>query len=107
MAGRIEALVSEWRSEALTLRHRYSDERLASVCEAHALELETALRTSLDESVTLQEASRISGYSYAHLRRLMDSGAIRNVGKRGAPRVRVGDLPYRPSRMLDARATKV
>lgn len=96
---RLETLVKAWRDEAHSVRQRYADDRLATLCETHALELETTLRMARDEPVTLQVASERCGYSVSHLRRLMDSGAITNVGKPGAPRVRLGDLPYRTRRM--------
>ena len=51
-----------------------------------------------DQPVTLAEASRLSGYSPDHLARLVRQGRIRNVGRKGAPRVLVGDLPRRPPR---------
>ena len=104
MTHSLRALARSWREEAETLRHRYADDRIAAVCETHATELETALHTALDKKLTLREAADVSGYSYSHLRRLMDAGDVPNVGKRGAPRVRVGDLPYRPRQVTAGRA---
>lgn len=103
MSQPINALVKKWRNESETLRYRYSDERLASLCESHARELEVALRTSLSRQVTLNRAAEISGYSKSHLRRLMDQGTIPNVGEPGAPRVRVSDLPFKTGKMTTGR----
>lgn len=100
MSQSMLTLAKSWREEAQTIRRRYNDEKLATLCETHALELETAVRTSLDAPITLDEAARRSGYSKSHLRRLMDSGKVPNIGEKGAPRVRLGDLPYRPRRMV-------
>lgn len=88
----------EWREEAARIRHRYTDDRLARLCEVHAEELEMALQQEATRAVTLEEAAQVSGYSRSHLRRMMDSGEIPNVGGPGAPRVRVGDLPIKAGR---------
>lgn len=107
MSVPLQSLVSEWLEEAERIRRRYRDESLAGLCEAHARELDAALRTSLDEEVTLAQAAELSGYSKSHLRRLMDEGTIPNVGEPGAPRLRVGDLPFRPGRMTAGRTLRM
>jgi hypothetical protein len=93
-----ETLIWQWREEAERLRHRYGCESLACLCETHARELEAALRSSQDEHLTIAEAAEIGGYSRSHLRRLLDSGTIANVGGPGRPKVRVGDLPFKVRR---------
>lgn len=45
--------------------------------------------------LSLREASIESGYSVSHLARLVRTGAIENVGRRYAPRVRAADVPRR------------
>jgi hypothetical protein len=99
----LDQLARHWFEEAERLRHRYGNEPLASLTEAHARELTAALRESRDHQVTIAEASSLTGYSRSHLRRLLDTGAIPNVGARGAPRVRVRDLPYKATQVPDAR----
>lgn len=76
-------LVGEWRAEASRLRDRYAEEHLAKLCEAHADELEAALRAEADAELSLEEAARESGYSRAQLRRLFPEGRIR---RRDLPR---------------------
>lgn len=98
MSQALNALAKDWRQEAEDLRSRYGDDRLATLCEAHAGELESLLKTQLHEELTLKQAARISGYSYSHLRRLMDSGDLPNAGVEGRPRVRLGDLPFKAGR---------
>lgn len=107
MSIALQNLVKEWQTEAERIRRRYQDESLAGLCEAHARELDAAMRRSLDEEVTLADAAELSGYSKSHLRRLMDDGTIPNVGERGAPRVRVRDLPFKPARMTADRAVRL
>jgi hypothetical protein len=49
-----------------------------------------------DEPLSLREAAAASGYSEDHLARLVRQERIPNAGRRGAPRIRRGDLPRRP-----------
>jgi hypothetical protein len=88
----LQALVSAWREEAVGLRRRYGLRQLASLCEAHAAELEEALARAEGRLLTLREASAESGYSVAHLRGLLASGALMQAGRRGAPRVLSSEL---------------
>ena len=92
----ILALVEAWRNEAATLRDRYADHRLATSVETHARELHEAMQLRAHIELTLQEASLESGYSVAHLRHLIASGELQNVGRRGRPRIRRGALPSKP-----------
>ena len=85
MSQALNAIAKDWRQEAENLRSRYADGRLAALCETHAGELDALLRTQLDEELTLKQAARISGYSYSHLRRLLDAGELANMGIEGRP----------------------
>jgi hypothetical protein len=44
-------------------------------------------------ALTLEEAARESGYSYSSLQKKVASGGLTNVGTKGSPRVRRGELP--------------
>jgi hypothetical protein len=59
--------------------------------DLEASEIEQSL-----ECLTLAEAARESGYSAAHLARLLDEGRIANAGRKRAPRIKRGDLPKKP-----------
>lgn len=89
----LERLAAAWREEAAGLRRRYGLRQLASLCEAHAAELEEALARAEGRLLTLKEAAAESGYSVAHLRALLASGALMQAGRRGAPRVLSSELP--------------
>ncbi len=89
----LERLAAAWREEAAGLRRRYGLRQLASLCEAHAAELEEALARAEGRLLTLREAAAESGYSVAHLRVLLASGALMQAGRRGAPRVLSSELP--------------
>jgi hypothetical protein len=88
----LQALVAAWREEAVGLRRRYGMRQLASLCEAHAAELEEALARSDGRLLTLR---------VAHLRVLLASGALTQAGRRGAPRVLSSEL----TRKREARVT--
>jgi hypothetical protein len=81
-----------WREQASKLRSWGADAQ-ATVLERVAGELEAAFARQDDETVTLMEAARVSGYSPDHVGRLVRRGAINNAGRKNAPRVRLGDLP--------------
>jgi hypothetical protein len=97
-------LVATWRAEAESLRRRYGLEQLAHLCETHAAELEEALARSAGRLLTLREGSVESGYSVAHLRVLLASGALTQAGRRGAPRLLSSELPRKPERQVEGPA---
>ena len=88
-------LAPRWREEALILEGRYGDPRAAELFRLCARELEEAVRSDQDESLTLQEAAATSGYSADHIRHQVADGKLPNVGRKGSPRVRRGDLPLK------------
>lgn len=55
-----------------------------------------------DATVGLKAAAKLSGYSERQLRRLLDAGLIEDRGCKGAPRIRIKDLPARPGRKAAA-----
>lgn len=60
------------------------------------------MRADAEEVVTPTEAARAGGYSADHIARLIRRGAIENVGRPGAPRLRRRDVPQKPGRRLPA-----
>lgn len=50
---------------------------------------------TIENSVSLAEAAKRSGYSSEHLGRLVRGGKIYNAGRKGRPRIRVRDIPHR------------
>jgi len=88
-------LVACWRADAEVLGRRGCLEaaRLLGSC---ADELDQALVAGNDETLTLAEAARASGYTAAHLRHLIGQGKLRDRAETGPARVRRGDLPRKP-----------
>lgn len=85
-------LATQWRTDA-ELFARYGDEARALICRTHADELDKALQDEQGAVLSLSDAARESGYSPDRLRHLVAAGSIPNAGRKGAPRIRRGDLP--------------
>jgi hypothetical protein len=90
------ALPATWRHRAEELRP-YAP-AAAEAFRAAADELEAALREAADEELTLAAAAEASGYSARRLRELISGGELPNAGRKGAPRIRRGDLPRRAAK---------
>ena len=89
-------LIEAWRDRAGHLR-RYAPE-VAVAWEDAAAELEEYDREHAQTILTRMQAAEESGYTPDHISRLIKDGKIENVGKKGAPRARRGDLPRKPKR---------
>ena len=92
----VEQLVSRWREDAVVLRRRGATSR-ADLLELCVAELEQARRDTEAELITVSDAAVESGYSEAHIRRMIADGSVPNMGRPGAPRVCRGDLPRKPT----------
>ena len=57
---------------------------------------EHELAHSLEE-LTLSEAADETGYSYSAIQKMVRAGELENLGGKGSPRVRRGDLPKKPT----------
>ena len=68
----------------------------ALLCEEILRDVEAVLGAEQASLLTLREAAARSGYSEEHLGKLIRQGALPNAGRKGSPRVRVGDLPKKP-----------
>ena len=42
----------------------------------------------------------LSGYTVDHLQRLVPGGQLENIGRKGRPRIRRGDIPVKPGHRL-------
>jgi len=67
----------------------------AEVCAEVLADLRSVLAAEDGQSLTLAQAAARSGYSEDHLGRLVRSGRLPNLGRKGSPRIRAGDLPRR------------
>jgi hypothetical protein len=88
-------LVTQFRAAAGAARELGAHDA-ARVWELAAERADAFFRAHAMEALTLAQASTESGYSVAHIGRLISDGAIENIGKRHAPRVTRGSLPRKP-----------
>jgi hypothetical protein len=91
----IERLVAKWRQDAQTLR-RFKVEAHAELIEALLEDLQTFVTERAQETLTLSEASAISGYSKDQLRRHIQKGWIPNSCSGDQVRLQRRHLPKKP-----------
>lgn len=90
----LDRLAERWEADVERLRE-YGADAQARAVERCLESLEQAREERRFETLTLTEASEVSGYSYSRLQEMVGE-RIENVGEPGAPRVRRGDLPRKP-----------
>ena len=95
-------VIDRWAARRDEMRRLKASVDAATICEEFLIDLEQMLRASGETRLSLGEAAKMSGYSSDHIGRLVRLGKLRNVGRKGAPRVLLGDLPHRPSSSLAA-----
>ena len=93
-----EKLSRKWRTEAEVIARRGVFGDVGSLLKSVADELDGAIEAHDDELLTLDEAVEESGYTRRKIERDLETGRIPNSGKPRQPRVRRGDLPYKPPR---------
>ena len=89
----VAELMTVWRDRQAEYASSAAMVSGAAMLSRMLQELEAALTGERSEELTISEASHVSGFSTEHLARLVRQGRIANVGRKGAPRVRRGDLP--------------
>jgi hypothetical protein len=96
------ALAARWRADAQVLR-RYGVASRARLLEQMAAELEASTAADATATVALSVAAELSGFTRAHLRRLIREGKLVTAGTEGRePHVRLSDLPRKPTRAAPA-----
>jgi len=91
-----DQLFARWRARRDEWRRLGAQVKGAAVCDEVLADFQAVLTLEGDELLTLNEASRISGYSPDHLGRLIRTGTIPNAGRPNSPRMRRADLPRKP-----------
>ena len=94
--GPIASLVARWRTESDAYATDEAMVRGDRLLRRVAEELESALACWTDEPLGLQVAAEVSGYSVAHLRRLVAQGSLTDAATVGPIMLRRGDLPRKP-----------
>jgi hypothetical protein len=91
-----EELIAKWTAESDSMRRRGVLVTGAALCDEFLHDVASLLEAEAETLLTLKEASDRSGYGEEHLGRLIREGKLPNGGRKGAPRLRVRDLPRRP-----------
>lgn len=89
--------LEKWSAEAETLKRRGALVDGAALLAEVLGDFAAVTRSNADETLSLQEAARESGYSPDHLGRLLRDGKLPNAGRPNAPRIRRRDLPRKPT----------
>jgi hypothetical protein len=76
----------------------------ATLCDEVLADLSAALNEPAEASLNLTEAAARSGYSRAHLGRLLRDRKLPNAGRPHAPRIRLADLPRKAGHLPSASA---
>jgi hypothetical protein len=97
----LERLLSRWRSDADVLEEHGAIDRASGLRKA-AKDVESALEETELESLTIEQAVEEGGYTYSAIEKGLRNGELPNVGKRGSPRIRRGDIPRKGGRMSHA-----
>lgn len=92
----LSALAEKWREEASGYERDGAQVDGAKLLRRVAGELEANAAAERLETVTLEEAEAIGGYSYSHLQHLVADGTLPNAGRPGAPRLYCRDVPRKP-----------
>jgi hypothetical protein len=90
-----DELFDFWRSKQAEWDRLGMTANAARLVEAMLADVDAVFRGEEGEELTLSEAALRSGYSSDHLSRLLREGKLQNVGRKGRPRIRAGDLPRR------------
>jgi hypothetical protein len=90
-------LAAQWRRDAASLGAYGASEQAQTLLKC-ASDVEAAEREHALETLTIENAAGISGFSYSSLQKKLASGELENVGAKGSPRVRRGDLPKKGAR---------
>lgn len=92
--------VARWEKQARELEQLGALVNGAALCRVILQDFTLTLGATADRVASLAEAASESGYSVEHLGRMVRQGRIPNAGRPNAPRIRLGDLPRKPSGKL-------
>ena len=99
-------LLARWRARRADFARYGSLVDGSKLCDDFLSDLAATLTAQDQETVTLSEAARRSGYTREHLGRLMAQGKIPNAGRSNAPRIRECDLPQKAGHLPPERVSE-
>ena len=89
----VRTYVQDLRVNAEDRAGLWPHDPLVSTLLSVADEIEERALSHVLEALTLGDAAEESGYSYSAIQKMVASGELSNLGDKGNPRVRRGDLP--------------
>jgi len=102
----LQSVIERWERRLLVFSELPCLVDARALCTQFISDLGSLSRTGAEHVFTLKEAARKSGYSQAHLGRLVRNGRIPNAGRPRAPRIRLGDVPCKPGYLPPERASE-
>jgi hypothetical protein len=100
-------LIAKWEARAAEYEQVGAQVSGATLCRRFLADLASLRAAAENRVLSLVEASACSGYSTAHLARLVKQGKLRTLrppGSRGRLSFRQGDLPHKPGSPHPSRA---
>lgn len=91
-----DELVGKWAHKAAEYDGLAATVNAAAMCKLFVADLKTLASESRDDWVSIPDAAEFSGYSKAHLRKLIQSGQLPAEGVGKARRVPLHLLPRKP-----------
>jgi hypothetical protein len=92
--------LAKWAAEAEGMQRRGVFVSGAGLLTEVLTDFQAVIAAESQALLTLPEASLRSGYSVEHLGRLVREGTVPNAGRKGAPRVKLADLPRKPAALV-------
>jgi hypothetical protein len=95
-----DEFTAKWANEAEVMQRRGVIVNGTRLLAEVLADFQEVMSAQSDALLTLEEAALRSGYSVEHLGRLLRVGRVPNAGRKGAPRVKLGDLPRKPASLV-------
>lgn len=93
----VHRMVERWRNDARAFE-RAGQDGLVELTKSHVADLQELFAVLANTPVPYQHAEELTGYSLGGLK-----NALPNIGTRGEPAFRLGDLPFRFGRASDGK----
>ena len=98
-------LASKWEKDAQLLA-QYGSSQQADLLRNCSRQLFETISSENDVLLTLAVAASITGYSPDHLGKLVRQGTVKNYGRKHSPKLRLADLPKKPTTVVGGNSSK-
>ena len=97
-------LASQWEKDAKLLA-QYGSPQQAELLRDCSKKLFETIKREQEVLLTLAVAAQLCGYTSDHLGKLIKAGKLPNHGRKGSPKVRLGDLPKKARAVVTGNST--